>query len=69
MIHPYNAHVVYYYVEAPTFEDNLQRRKGMIPKEIIEKMRKNFDFPKLLECERLFVCKQGLEWFDEIKTT
>lgn len=67
MIHPYNAHVIYYYVEAPTFKDNLQRRKGMIPKEIIEKMRKNFDFPKLVECERLFVYKQGLEWFNEIK--
>lgn len=67
MIHPYNAHIIYYYIEAPTFEDNLRRRDGMISKDVIERMRKQFDFPKLTECERLFVKKQGMEWFDEIK--
>lgn len=67
MLYPYNAEIIYYYIEAPTYEETLNRRKGMIQPEIIEKMRKNFDFPKLSECCHFLINKQGLEWFNEFK--
>lgn len=63
MLEPYNAKIIYVYIEAPTFQDNLERRKGQIPENIIIKMRDNFEFPKMTECEQLIINKQSLEWF------
>lgn len=64
MLKPYNPKITYIYFEAPTFQDNLERRKGQISKDVINKMRDNFDFPKLSECDKLIIRKQGLEWFE-----
>ena len=47
--------------------DNLNRRKGQISKDIIIKMRDNFEFPKMTECEELIIEKQGLEWFKSFR--
>lgn len=58
MLKPYNAKIIYVYNEAPTFKDNLERRKGQIPEDIIIKMRDNFEYPKLTECEELIINKQ-----------
>lgn len=63
MLEPYDVRINYIYFEAPAFQDNIERRKGQIPKNDIEKMRDNFEFPKLSECEKLTICKQGLEYF------
>ena len=64
---PYNPKIIYVYIEAPTFQDNLNRRKGQIPKDIIIKMRDNFEFPKMTECEELIIEKQGLERFKSFR--
>ena len=64
---PYNPKIIYVYIEAPTFQDNLKRRKGQIPKDIIIKMRDNFEFPKMTECEELIIEKQGLERFKSFR--
>lgn len=67
MLAPYNPKIIYVYIEAPTFQNNLNRRKGQIPKDIIIKMRDNFEFPKMTECEELIIEKQGLEWFKSFR--
>lgn len=67
MLAPYNPKIIYVYIEAPTFQDNLNRRKGQIPQDIIIKMRDNFEFPKMTECEELIIEKQGLEWFKSFR--
>jgi hypothetical protein len=50
---------VYWYVEAPTFVDNLSRRDGQIGEEVFHNMIKNFDFPQVFECDLLNIYKQS----------
>lgn len=58
MLYPYKAKIIFVYVEAPTYDETLERRKGQISKDIINRMRENFEFPKLYECDELIVEKQ-----------
>ena len=55
---PYNPYIEIIYIEAPTIEDNLKRRKGQIPENIILNMQDNFDFPRETECHKLTIAKQ-----------
>lgn len=66
MLEPYNPKFTFIYFEAPTFQYNLDRRKGQIPQNIIEGMRDNLEFPSLTECHELIIKKQGLEWFTKL---
>lgn len=59
MVAPYNPKIVYVYVEAPSFEDNLERRKGQIDKNAIKEMRRYLDFPRKEECFSLNFDIQG----------
>lgn len=45
MLSPYNARIEYVYVEAPSFNKTLERRKGTIPQDVIKRMREYFEFP------------------------
>lgn len=63
ILKPYNPKFIYHYFEAPSLQDNLNRRKGQIPENVILRMRDNFEFPKMTECEELIVHKQGLDFF------
>lgn len=56
----YKPQIVMVYIEAPTFQDNIERRKGMISPSVIEKMRNNFDFPRRYEACSLIIEKQAL---------
>lgn len=58
MLYPYKPKIVYVYIEAPTYNETLTRRKGQIPKDVINKMRESFEFPKLYECDELIIEKQ-----------
>lgn len=58
LFNKYRPRVVYIYVEAPTFEDNLKRRAGTVPPYVIEKMRDNFEFPKKYEAYEILIWKQ-----------
>lgn len=66
MLSAYNPKFIYVYFEAPTFQTNLDRREGQIPKNVIMRMRENFDFPKLSECYELLVKKQGMSWLKSL---
>lgn len=50
MIIEHGGHPTFIYIEAPTFEDNLKRRDGMISPKIIESMFWRFEFPEMSEC-------------------
>ena len=50
---------VYEYIEAPTLQDNIDRRKGQIKPEIFEQMILNFDYPTNEEYNLLFINKQS----------
>ena len=54
---PYKPFIEIVYVEAPTITDNLNRRSGQIPNNIIINMMENFDFPKETECHKLTIVK------------
>ena len=51
----------YVYIEAPTIEDNLERRKGQIPKSEIYRMLDNMEFPDPHEYNSLTLIKQTAE--------
>lgn len=53
MLKPYNCMIHYHYVEAPSFEETLKRRDGMINPDIIIKMRDSFDFPRPWEADEV----------------
>lgn len=48
----------YWYIEAPTLEDNLRRRKGQISKKVFMDMISRFDFPQPHEYHNLTIVKQ-----------
>lgn len=48
----------YWYIEAPTLQDNLDRRKGQISESVFHNMIQNFDFPEPNEYKSLTVVKQ-----------
>lgn len=54
----YGAKLVYVYVEAPAFEDNLKRREGTIPQDVIENMLDNFEFPYPIEYDEIIYAVQ-----------
>ena len=54
----YGARLVYVYVEAPAFEDNLKRREGTIPQDVIENMLDNFEFPYPIEYDEIIYAVQ-----------
>ena len=58
MLKKYRPFYTYVYVEAPTWQDTLDRRKGQIPEHIITNMRKSFEFPRPCEYDILIVNKQ-----------
>lgn len=62
---PYNPIIIYVYVEAPTIEDNIKRRKGQIKHEIIKRMASNFDFPLPSEFNYFFLDIQRKEYWQE----
>lgn len=55
----YKPYWRYIYVEAPTFEDNLKRRKGQISHKVFRDMIQRFDFPDIFECDFLTIIKQS----------
>lgn len=55
MLKPYNPRIEYVYVEAPSFDKTLERRKGTIPQDVIKKMRDNFEFPHPNEAYSIMV--------------
>ena len=61
IIKPYEPRVVYIYVEAPTIEDNYNRRDGQIKPEIIKRMALNFDFPLPFEFDQFYLGVQRKE--------
>lgn len=54
LLKPYNCKIHYHYVEAPSFEETLKRREGMINPEVIVNMRNNFEFPRPWEADEIF---------------
>ena len=42
---PHFAKIVYVYCEAPSLEENMNRRRGMMPTNVITRMWKEFEFP------------------------
>ena len=58
LLKKYQPFYTYVYVEAPTWEETLERRKGQIPEHIIANMRKSFEFPRPCEYDVLIVNKQ-----------
>lgn len=48
----------YWYIEAPTLQDNFDRRKGQIPENVFYNMIQNFDFPEPEEYTNFTVVKQ-----------
>ena len=54
----HGAKLVYVYVEAPAFEDNLKRREGTIPHNVIENMLDNFEFPYPIEYDEIIYAVQ-----------
>lgn len=55
MMMKYIPYITYVYVESPSLAENKNRRKGMIPKKVIDHMWQWFDFPELTECNE-FIC-------------
>ena len=55
----------YWYIEAPTLETNLERRKGQIPEGVFHNMIQNFDFPEPEEYTNLIVVKQDSKYTKE----
>lgn len=51
----YNAVPVYIYVEAPSMEENIERRKGQIKEDVIRKMWNTMEFPTKDECFNLLL--------------
>lgn len=45
LIMKYNPYIVYVYVEAPTINDNKERRNGQMPLSVIDRMIDNFEYP------------------------
>lgn len=53
MAWPYMPYIVYVYVEAPSIDENKNRRKGMMPLEVIDRMWNQFEFPEPTEYNEL----------------
>lgn len=66
LLKEYNPIFVYHYVEAATFEETIKRRDGQIDREVIERMQKNFDFPRHSECEAMFIYKEGRSYIKNL---
>lgn len=49
----YGANYVIHYVEAPSWDDNLKRREGLIPLSEMDRMRNNMEMPSLESCHQL----------------
>lgn len=58
MVIPYNPFIEIVYIEAPTIEDNLKRRKGQIPEKVILDMQAYMDFPRTIEAHNIIFIKQ-----------
>lgn len=58
LLKTYNVWYEYVYMEAPTLEDNIERRKGQISAQIFEQMIGKFDFPSVEEYQTLHIYKQ-----------
>lgn len=58
LLKTYNVWYEYVYAEAPTLEDNIERRKGQISAQIFEQMIDKFDFPSVEEYQTLHIYKQ-----------
>lgn len=56
----YNPYVIFHYIEAPTLQDNLNRRDGQIKESVFHNMIQNFDFPEIVECDKLVIYKQTI---------
>lgn len=56
----YNAAPHYIYVEAPSMEENINRRKGQIKEDVIQRMWGEMDFPTLDECFTLTLIRDHL---------
>lgn len=54
----FNPSITIIYVEAPSIEDNIKRREGMISSDIIKSMIHKLDFPTKNECDNLIIIKQ-----------
>lgn len=55
LLKTYNVWYEYVYAEAPTLEDNIERRKGQISAQIFEQMIDKFDFPSVEEYQTLHI--------------
>ena len=52
----------YWYIEAPTLQDNFDRRKGQIPEWVFYDMIQNFDFPEPEEYTNFTIVKQDKKY-------
>lgn len=66
LLKEYNPIFIYHYVEAATFEETIKRRDGQIDREVIERMQRNFDFPRHSECEMMFIYKEGRSYIEHL---
>ena len=53
----YDVSWTYYYVEAPTFGDNLERRRGQIEKSVFYQMINDMEMPNSDEYDMIFHVK------------
>ena len=52
----YKPNIIYVYVEAPSLDVNKERRKGMMPLDVIDRMWNQFDFPEPWEYNSMYYC-------------
>ena len=57
-LYPYAPDFVYVYVEAPSLDDNFERREEQVEKKQIEQMLTNLEFPEPYEYDELIISKQ-----------
>lgn len=57
-LYPYAPDFVYVYVEAPSLDDNFERREEQVEKKQIEQMLANLEFPEPYEYDELIISKQ-----------
>lgn len=51
----YNPKIVYVVVETSSFDENVKRRDGLIPLEVMERMRNNFAYPTEDEYDEIII--------------
>lgn len=64
----YNVWYSYVYVQSPSFEENLNRRHGLISENVMNRMLNEFEFPRATEYCQLLNCIQSNNVFTRLWT-